>query len=82
MGTAKVLYTISRLLGIAGEANDAGSAYTHVPMNESPILLKHAETEWTVNMLARAVARWTNARDKKKAQCISNIWFTTYQCLL
>ena len=47
MTAAKVLDTISRLLGMAWEANDAVSAFSQVKMTDVPRLLKQPETERT-----------------------------------
>ena len=46
MMTAKVLDVIARLPGCAGQAKDAGSAYTRVKMEDAPTLLQVPESEW------------------------------------
>ena len=45
MTAAKVMDIISRLLGCAGQAADAVSAYTQVKMEDAPKLLKIPELE-------------------------------------
>ena len=42
-GSAKVMDIISRLLGCAGQAADAVSAYTQVKMEDAPKLLKNSK---------------------------------------
>ena len=41
----RLLNTISRLLGMSGEANDAVSAYTQVKISDASRALKLPETE-------------------------------------
>ena len=45
MTAAKVMDIISRLLGCAGQAADAVSAYTQVKMEDAPTLLKFSKSE-------------------------------------
>ena len=45
MTAAKVMDIISRLLGCAGQAADAVSAYTQVKMEDAPTLLKIPKSE-------------------------------------
>ena len=46
MTAAKVMDIISRLTGCAGQAADAVSAETQVPMEDAPKLLKIPKSEW------------------------------------
>ena len=48
MTAAKLLDTVSRPPGVAGETNDAVSAYTRITMKDVPRLLKLLETECSI----------------------------------
>ena len=67
MNAAKVLDTKSRLLGMAGEANDADSRYTQVKMKGASRLLKLPETEcftiWIKLPRYRRPAEWEKVDD-------------------
>ena len=62
MTAAKVMDIISRLLGCAGQAADAVSAYTHVKMEDAPSLFKNSEVRMS-RYLDTSPKSWSSMED-------------------